>query len=254
MITGLGKNKSPFLYLDKYVPAVDWNELHTDICEGIARSTWDKKFVSSGVHTRWEGSEITPFIKNKEKYLTPRQIEIFENLPSTEAKLKFMTCVYPIPHPFWSVYLKTNKRIERSGIKNKAVGADCYWTENAQYFPSLIKLIEQMPFAEVGRVMLFMTEANNQTVPHYDASSEQQRQEKPNDDFIWFTTASTTKKIFVYDEDIDQKIYTNNDKKFIWFNEMDFHGTEAVPYFSFSVRIDGKFNSDVKENICNDNN
>jgi hypothetical protein len=58
----------------------------------------------------------------------------------------------------------------------------------------------------------------------------------------------------VYDEDTNQKIYTLTDKKFVWFNEMDFHGTDAVPYFSFSVRIDGKFKEDIKNRICNDNN
>jgi len=46
-----------------------------------------------------------------------------------------------------------------------------------------------------------------------------------------------------------EKYYTDTTKKFIWFNEMDYHGTDAVPYFTFSIRIDGKFSSDIKELI-----
>jgi len=30
---------------------------------------------------------------------------------------------------------------------------------------------------------------------------------------------------------------------------MDYHGTDAVDHFSFSIRIDGRFNSTVKEKI-----
>ena len=92
--------------------------------------------------------------------------------------------------------------------------------------------------------MLFMTEANNQTVPHYDDIDNGSR---PNDDFIWFTTKPGTKKIFVFDNDTKEKFYTAPDKKLVWFNEFDWHGTDPTDHFSFSVRIDGKFTPEVKK-------
>lgn len=249
-IFGLGNNKSPFLYLDDYVNIdIPLADLNTEIAKGIALSTWSKRYVSSGVHDDWADKEITPYIRSLEKHLTPQQVEIFSSFKTTDEKLKFISCIIPVPHPFWIVFLRNNKRIDPSGINNKAVADDCQWTDNATYFPNLVNLIKKMPFEGIGRVMIFMTEANNQTVPHYDAGTPEQRSKKPNDDFIWFTTAEHTKQIFVMDGTTKEKCYVDPTKKLIWFNEMDYHGTDAVPYFSFSIRIDGKFLPSVKKKI-----
>ena len=109
-----------------------------------------------------------------------------------------------------------------------------------------------MPFESFGRVIFFMTEANNQTVPHYDAGSLEQRLTKENDDFIWFTTKPNSKSVFVMDDTTLEKTYAEHDKKFVWFNEMDFHGTDPVPHFSFAIRIDGKFKPGLKEMLYAD--
>jgi len=42
MIKGLGKNKSPFLYLDDFVPEIDMEKLHADVSLGLAKSKWLK--------------------------------------------------------------------------------------------------------------------------------------------------------------------------------------------------------------------
>lgn len=247
---GLGPNKKPFLYLDDFMPKdIDFETLNTDIAKGIAVSSWNKRYVSSGVHEDWATEEITPYVRTLQDHLTKDQVEIFSSFKTTDEKLKFITCLLPVPHPFWVLYLRNNKRIDSSGIKNKSVAQDCQWTENAKNFPLLVDLINQMPFEGIGRVLLFMTESNNKTVPHYDAGTQQQRVEKGNDDFIWFTTSKHAKNIFVYNDETKEKYYADLDKKFVWFNEMDYHGTDPVPYFSFSVRIDGKFSPDVKKQL-----
>lgn len=252
---GLGPNKKPFIYLDEFMPNdIDMEQLHIDMCCGIAKSKWDKKFVSSGVHKDWEHREITTMIRDKEKYLTEKQLEQYAELQTTEERIKFMTVITTVPYPYWVLFIRNNKRIEGSGIANKAIAADCHWTENAINFPGLVELIIKMPFSEVGRVILFMTEPNNDLVPHYDAGNEMQRNTKGNDDFIWFTTAPTTKKIFVMAEDgYESRMYPEDNKKFIWWNEMDYHGTDAVSNFTFSIRVEGKFKQKVKDWINNGN-
>jgi hypothetical protein len=97
--------------------------------------------------------------------------------------------------------------------------------------------------------MLFMTEANNHTVPHFDAGTQLQRDTKPNDDFIWFRTAEKSKALFVMNSITKEKSYPEEGKRFLWFNEMDYHGTDAFPGFTFSVRIDGKFIPSVREEL-----
>lgn len=249
-ILGLGQKRSPFLYLDDHIDAPNWEYLHDEISYGISQSHWHKKFVSSGVHDDWKQKEITTVFMNLENTLTENQKSIFDKLSTTDERIKFLTALTKVPHPFWLIFLRWNKRVEGTGVYNKSIAEDCHWTDDVKHFPYLKTLIESMPFEGIGRVLLFMTEANNSTVPHFDVLNEDQRKEKPNDDFIWFTTKPGTKNIFVYDSDTHQKIYPEADKKFIWFNEMDYHGTDAVDHFSFSIRIDGKFSRDLKEQLC----
>ena len=245
-LLGLGSQKTPFIYLDEHAPVIDWSRLHAEVCYGISQCIWDKKFVSSGVHRDWADYEITPYMTNFAENLSPYEKEFFFKCSTTDEKIKYLTSLGPIPHPFWALFLRYNKRIERTGILNKSVQADCFWTEHAAKFPTLVEIIKQLPFQDIGRVMLFMTEANNQTVPHFDGKTQDER---PNDDFIWFTTKPGTKNIFVMDEFTKERTYAATDKKFVWWNEMDYHGTEPTTHFSFSIRIDGKFTPEVKSAI-----
>lgn len=251
-IIGLDSAGTPFKYLDEYIPKLDWAKLHNEVSLGIAKAEWNKKFVSSGVHKDWAEQEITTTFLDLVNRLEPEQLETFKTLTETDEKIKYLNALTNTPHPFWVLFLRYNKRVEMTGVYNKATAGDCYWTDNAKHFPSLVKLIETMPFESIGRVMFFMTEANNQTVPHYDVLNEEQRAEKPNDDFIWFTTKPNSKGIYVMDGNTLEKTYPDPTKKFVWWNEMDYHGTDPVPHFGFSIRIDGKFKPEVREALTKD--
>lgn len=248
-VIGLDVAHTPFKYLDDYMGDIDWETLHNEVCLGIAKAEWNKKFVSSGVHKHWAEQEITTTFVNLKDRLTDDQLKMFVSLNSTDEKIKFLSALTHTPHPFWVIFLRWNKRVEQTGVYNKATPEDCFWTPNAKLFPSLVKLIESMPFEGIGRVMFFMTEANNQTVPHYDVANDAQRAEKPHDDFIWFNTKPNSKGIFVMNGETLEKVYPDPTKKFVWWNEMDFHGTDPVDHFSFSIRIDGKFKPEVKAKL-----
>lgn len=245
-IQGLGPHKKPFVYLDEFVNQPDWERLHPEVCYGISQARWDKKFVSSGVHREWASKEITPYLATAKKQMTPYEFELFEKCKDIESKIKYGLALSNTPHPFWVLVLRDNKRVEFSGVGNKAKGEDCFWTDNAEHFPTLVEFIKTLPFKEIGRVIFFMTEPNNQLVPHIDSYTGYDR---PNDDFIWFTTKPSTKTVFVMDGDTKEKHYQESGKRFIWFNEFDYHGTDPVSHFSFSIRVDGVFNDDVKNAI-----
>ena len=246
-IIGLDSNHAPFKYLDDYIKVDDWKKLHNEVSLGIAKAEWNKKFVSSGVHKQWAEQEITTTFLNLVSRLDPDQLAIFKTLTETDEKIKYLNALTYTPHPFWVIFIRNNKRIEMTGVYNKAKAEDCLWTENAKLFPMLVELINKMPFESIGRVMFFMTEANNLTVPHYDVLNDAQRAEKPHDDFIWFSTKPNSKGVYVMDGVTLEKAYPDPDKHFVWFNEMDYHGTDAVDHFSFSIRIDGKFKPEVRE-------
>ena len=246
-IIGLDSSRTPFKYLDDYIDVSDWKKLHNEVSLGIAKAEWNKKFVSSGVHKNWAEQEITTTFLDLVNRLEPDQLETFRSLTETDEKIKYLNALTYTPHPFWVIFLRYNKRVEMTGVYNKATAKDCHWTENAKHFPSLVKLIESMPFESIGRVMFFMTEANNLTVPHYDVLNDAQRAEKSHDDFIWLSTKPNSKGVYVMDDETLEKVYPDPAKHFVWFNEMDYHGTDAVNHFSFSIRIDGKFKPEVRE-------
>lgn len=248
-ILGLGKNKVPFMYFDDFIKEPNWDQIHTEASAGIAKSHWHKKFVSSGVHKDWAEEEITTTFNNLKDRLTQEQLKTFLTFNTTDERIKYLTALTYVPHPFWLVFLRWNRRVESTGVFNKAVAKDCHWTDDAVHFPKLIQFIETLPFESIGRVVIFMTEANNKTVPHFDVLTEEQRAAKPHDDFIWFSTKKASKGVYVLDDDTRELHFPDPTKRFVWFNEMDFHGTDAVSHFSFSIRIDGVFNKELKDFI-----
>lgn len=246
-ILGLGPHRKKFVYFDEFIPKnLNWEKLHSDVCYGISQSIWNKKFVSSGVHKNWEEHEITPYMRMAEQNLNSYEYDYYKNLKSVDEKIKYITALKYISHPFWLIYIRDNKRIESTGLINKHKSEDCNWTDNSKHFTSLIELTTKLPFKSIGRILIFLTESNNSTVPHFDGRYQNDR---PNDDFIWFTTKSSTKNIFIMDATTLEKHYPEEEKKFIWFNEMDYHGTDAVDHFSFSIRIDGIFDKEIKKSL-----
>jgi hypothetical protein len=227
---------------------VDWGKMHADVSLGLASCQWIKRFVSAGVHPTYQDQELSTYCVQKR--FTEYEKAIFDRLDKreTEKRIKFTALTTTGLHPFWSCYLRVNRVVDLTGITNKSRSDDCHWTENAGHFPELISLIEQMPFQEVGRVMCFITEPNNITVPHFDNSLAAPI--RPNDDFIYFSTLkSEHKKIYVMDGDTMDKYYPEPDKNFLWFNEMDYHGTDPCPRLTFTVRVEGVFLPEVKKQM-----
>lgn len=233
------KHNTPFVYLDDRVPEVNWDEVHTDTVRGLTEAKWIKTAVSAGVHKDWADLEMATYYRSAEKHLTPEQYKVYNALESTEQKIKFLCFTTPMVHPFWLCFLRVNKKTEKTQHVNKAVAAECYDTAEMKHFPKLMELIHKLPMKSIGRILIFMTEANNQTVPHYDAANAMQRATMRNADFIWFQP-SPAKKLFVMGLD-KIRHYPEDGKRFVWFNEMDYHGTEPCPVMSYSVRVEGEF-------------
>jgi len=40
------------------------------------------------------------------------------------------------------------------------------------------------------------------------------------------------------------------DSRVFWFNDMDYHGVEADPFFRYSIRIDGKFEPEFVKRLA----
>jgi hypothetical protein len=110
------------------------------------------------------------------------------------------------------------------------------WIDNCNYFPNLIPWIKQLPFREIGRILIFITHQYKHSDLHYD------RRDEPFDGrhhFIWLNPNSR-KKFFIVDG--YNKEYL--DTKAAFFDTSYLHGADPVPYTTYSIRVDGQLDKD----------
>lgn len=152
--------------------------------------------------------------------------------PFTRAQMELLKLRHGVYFP-WKVcyHLLENDRWD-----DKHSGEGKSFSEEArEVFPQTVAFIESLPFEEIGRVVLFGLEANDHAPYHRD--SEPGRSEaiaqsisfcpRGNKRFALRTSADGEPLV------IASRMY--------WFNDMDWHGVEADPYFRYSIRVDGRF-------------
>lgn len=124
-------------------------------------------------------------------------------------------------------------------MKNYA--SACFDTKNIDHFPSLMDFIRDLPFTEVGRVLIFINDHDLITHTHRDTDIFPHRHE-----FIWFRP-NLDKRFFISNEDQTFKSYVTSYSTF--FNEQDMHGTDASSKMCFSLRVDGVFTEQFRKQL-----
>ena len=141
--------------------------------------------------------------------------------------LKFKHGVY-FP---WKTFVEM---IPTRGWEDKAHGAGKTWTDEArEHFPGLIALVETLPFREIGRCNLLGLEANDHGTVHRDGEPD-----AAPDHFITLCPRGN-KRLFLWDEAQQRKHFVRG--RAYWFNDHEYHGVEADPFFRYSIRVDGVF-------------
>ncbi|WP_438029941.1 hypothetical protein [Sorangium sp. So ce233] len=142
--------------------------------------------------------------------------------------LKFRHGVY-FP---WKVYVELIPNRTWSD-KNRSEGKD--FTRLARsFFPRTIAHVKRLPFSSIGRCNIMGLEANDHGTVHRDGEGTQGEP----DHFITLCPAGN-KRLFLWDEQAQRK--TPVAGRAYWFNDHDYHGVEADPFFRYSLRIDGTF-------------
>jgi hypothetical protein len=118
--------------------------------------------------------------------------------------------------------------------KSKAAGKE-FTDEALALFPRTIAYVKRLPFTEIGRVNLLGLEANDHGTVHRDGDPS----EKRHVDHFLTICPRADKRLFLWDEERREKTYVRG--KVYWFNDSDYHGVEADPYFRYSIRVDGVF-------------
>lgn len=133
----------------------------------------------------------------------------------------------------WKVchHLLANDRWE-----DKHSGEGKEFTDEARrMFPRTVAFIEGLPFEEIGRCVLFGIEANDHAPAHRDSEPGKALTIAQSISFA----PRPNKRLYVCDATGEHK--TVIEAPIYWFNDMDYHGVEAAPYFRYSIRVDGVF-------------
>jgi Rieske 2Fe-2S family protein len=109
------------------------------------------------------------------------------------------------------------------------------WNPEAlRHFPKTVAFVKSLPFTEIGRCVLFGLSPNDHATVHRDSepgssvSVAQCINVCPRGD----------KRFFLVDPEGEQQTFVT--PRVYWFNDMDYHGVEADPWFRYSIRVDGK--------------
>jgi hypothetical protein len=160
--------------------------------------------------------------------------------PLTREQMLYLKYRYSVYFP-WKVcyHLLENDRWED---KHSGEGKD-FSEEARRLFPRTIDFIENLPFREIGRCVLFGIEANDHAPAHRDSEPGK---------------ALTIAQSISFDPRENKRFYvcdpTGGNKTVIrapiyWFNDMDYHGVEPDPFFRYSIRIDGVFEPEFVERM-----
>ncbi|GAC1393537.1 MAG: hypothetical protein NVSMB47_01000 [Polyangiales bacterium] len=147
----------------------------------------------------------------------------------------------------WKVYVEL---IPNRSWRDKANAAGKDFTRTARaLFPKTIDFVRSLPFQSIGRCNLMGLEAHDHGTVHRDGEPESVSTEGDGqgpDPFITICPLAN-KRLFLWDEEAQRK--TTVVSRAYWFNDHDFHGVEADPFFRYSLRIDGVFRDEFRKRI-----
>ncbi|AKV01138.1 Phenylpropionate dioxygenase [Labilithrix luteola] len=160
--------------------------------------------------------------------------------PLTRAQMLFLKMRHGVYFP-WKVcyHLLENDRWED---KHSGEGKD-FSEEARRVFPKTVAFLESLPFTEIGRVVIFGIEANDHAPAHRDSEPGKALALAQSISFepsrLAPRSAGRHKRFYVTSPDGANQVVV--DAPIYWFNDMDWHGVLADPFFRYSIRVDGVF-------------
>lgn len=160
--------------------------------------------------------------------------------PFSRAQERFLEVKHGVYFP-WKccVHLLENDRWED---KHHGAGKD-FSAEARKLFPRTVELVKELPFEQVGRVVIFGLMPNDHAPAHRDT-------EPGKSELVAQSISLCPRR--------DKRFYLTDGKdaarvipetRAYWFNDMDWHGVEAQPFFRWSMRVDGVFTRDFAKKL-----
>tara|TARA_B100001027_G_scaffold215863_1_gene190755 strand:- start:3888 stop:4658 length:771 start_codon:yes stop_codon:yes gene_type:complete len=223
----LGIEGKPFKNFTKYTLDWDWQKLDNEICLMLAKNPLDK----------WPkvGGSMPPELNQYGKFEDEALMEHTHDIPAgfTQNEVrKFFYFKHRTNLPwFFVVDVK-----ESSFADNMNDTSDWNDSLGLGYLKECV--YNDLPFKEIGRCVIYGSWANSIVPCHRDTLLD-----KEVADTINFHPGGY-RPVYVYDSLNKQKFYVPEGDlqyKAYSYNTKDYHGVDSMPYFSYTVRVDGKF-------------
>jgi hypothetical protein len=141
----------------------------------------------------------------------------------------------------WKVYAEL---IPSARWEDKALPGKRFTRLAEALLPKTIAFVKRLPFRHVGRCNVMGLEAHDHGTVHRDGLPAPGR---TPDTFITFCPRGD-KRLYVLDEASGERVVVEG--RAVWFNDHDYHGVLADPFFRYSVRVDGPFTPEFERTLC----
>jgi hypothetical protein len=171
-----------------------------------------------------------------------RELEFGEEreLPLSRRQMLWLERRHRVYFP-WKIYYEL---IPNRWWGEKSSGAGKDFTRVAKtLFPKTVAFAKSLPFVEIGRCNVMGLAPHDHGTVHRDGEPEEQ--EAP-DHFVTVCPAGD-KRLYLWDE--EEKVKVPVEGRAYWFNDFDYHGVDADPWFRYSIRIDGVFAPEFLERL-----
>jgi len=239
-----GIKNLPFVDVAEYLAMDELRVMERDICIGIAKSKINAGVYGPGVVDEDRYKSVIGLLIKYIRSPKEEDKKIIAELNNEQRSIffKLYEGMYSASTVVYIRDYKDKKTISLATYMKKGLAEATVLTDNAQYFPKLLEWIDKLPFDEIGRIIFFLHDHDAQLLMHRDGT-----QYVPHkNEFLWLNPCEK-KQLYVYNENTKEKHYINTPAAF--FNDLDIHGGDACSTMTWSLRIDGKFSQQFKEQL-----
>jgi len=260
MIRGI--NNQPYINMEPYLDMDAFEKMQPEIYRGFSEArefakegTWMKpgfNFKDMSYNIHWK-----PIYKAIEEFLALPDtdpiklggIDLYRDFHDFRIRNKFTRYIKMAmgaydPYIYYFLW-EQGSWDDRSAVRKL--------TEEAVYFPNVVKWIEKMIddniFESIGRVIFFHCEADGIPFEHRDLDGNKgtnQTYSMHRNEYIHIRP-NTKKAFYLWDPEKKNKIYLNT--RAAWWNDQDWHGGEKIMEQSYGLRIDGTFTEDFRKKL-----
>lgn len=240
----LGVNQKPFEIIDDLIDLDALNRVHEEILFGLAMT--EPAYSEGKEYSRGDAAAALydhrfKDVKHAEDQLTQTEIDMLrEAKPNGSQFKRYLMFAKGAYFPWCAVQSLLFPTDWES--KHSAVGKHPT-ADGLMYFPQTLDFCHRLPmFKEIGRIAIFGVLPNHHITCHRDSNPGKYAKDK-YDHLVMFSPLRN-KPFYMYDEVKDEKHYATAHAYV--FNDLDYHGADPMPYFTYNFRVDGTYTDEFK--------